>query len=292
MTNMQDHHYRNDNDDEFRVAGEMIFDNAQDYESYLDGRLMSNNGFRDKEGRLGRQPNFEPYVDEEESAEENDDSVDPAVVAALTAAATAAVLYLAEKVYVWVSDESTQQKMHRRWECVVAKCRQAMRSIKCSGNRIVSSVKGLWGKSLQAEDVLAEYEEKREDLSEEVVGKEEEMVAVLEKDLLADIKTQETEGIELSQEEIVILLARFMDLLQHCTAETRELLYLWQLLSHATVREDVERIQSKYVDTLPDSIRTKAQVLVECKAANAMPEFSKALEQRLQVEQCVIGRDE
>ncbi len=288
------------------VNGHMRFKRSE-YEAFEDGRMGFRNGFRDTtDGKLGRQPDFIPYEDADDAydaspdtpawdpdngegkTERDDDEglLDDETLEAAAVVAVALLAALAVKLDEILQRPETQERIHQVTDQLSRFWKNTATTMK---ERATTARDWVVGRGQQVRDL---FKHKEKEAQEESREDEQIATAIITTALVTEPSEHETiqggnqtvtEGtggtnataIVMNRQEFNALSARFTELLGQYDEQTRELLFLWHLLSNAQVKDDVQAIKDRYADAIAANDDVKQ--LFDRAQSGTLPSFDNAL---------------
>lgn len=288
------------------VNGHMRFKRSE-YEAFEDGRMGFRNGFRDTtDGELGRQPDFIPYEDADDAydaspdtpawdpdngegkTERDDDEglLDDETLEAAAVVAVALLAALAVKLDEILQRPETQERIHQVTDQLSRFWKNTATTMK---ERATTARDWVVGRGQQVRDL---FKHKEKEAQEESREDEQIATAIITTALVTEPSEHETiqggnqtvtEGtggtnataIVMNRQEFNALSARFTELLGQYDEQTRELLFLWHLLSNAQVKDDVQAIKDRYADAIAANDDVKQ--LFDRAQSGTLPSFDNAL---------------
>lgn len=288
------------------VNGHMRFKRSE-YEAFEDGRMGFHNGFRDtNDGRLGRQPDFIPYEDADDSydaspdtpawdpdngegeTERDDDEglLDDETLEAAAVVAVALLAALVVKLDEILQRPETQERIRQVTDQLGRFWKNTATTLK---ERATTARDWVVGRGQQMRDL---FKHKGKEAQEAAREDEQIATAVITTALVTDPSEHETiqdgnqttakgtgetntTAIVMNRQEFNALSARFTELLDQYDEQTRELLFLWHLLSNAQVKDDVQAIRDRYADAIAANDDVKQ--LFDRAQSGTLPSFDNAL---------------
>lgn len=288
------------------VNGHMRFKRSE-YEAFEDGRMGFRNGFRDtNDGRMGRQPDFIPYEDADDSygaspvtpawdpdngegktERDNDEGLlDDETLEAAAVVAVALLAALAVKLDEILQRPETQEHIHQIIDRLGRLWKNTATTMK---ERATAARDWVVGRGQQVRDLFKQKEKETQEAAQE----DEQIATAVITTALATCPSEHetiqdgnqaigdgtgetnTTAIVMNRREFNALSARFTELLGQYDEQTRELLFLWHLLSNAQVKDDVQAIKERYADaiTANDDVRQ----LFDRAQSGTLPSFDAVL---------------
>lgn len=293
------------------VNGHMRFKRSE-YEAFEDGRMGFRNGFRDTtDGRLGRQPDFIPYEDADDDAyatspdtpawdpdngegkTERDDDEGILDEEAMEAVATLLIVLAAGIVFKLdeiLQRPENQERIHQIIDRLGRFWKNTATTMK---ERATAARDWVVGRGQQVRDLFKHKGKETQEAAQEATREDEQIATAVIATALATCPVEHetiqdgiqttakgtgetnTTAIVMNRQEFNALSARFTELLDQYDEQTRELLFLWHLLSNAQVEDDVQAIKDRYADAI--AANNDVKQLFDRAQSGTLPSFDDAL---------------